>query len=163
MSTFSVSSEGFLSDGAGQEISQRAQSLDPRADPLAIEIMHMIGVTDAALHRAVEPTLLELGLSGSRINVLRVLFDANGGPLTMSAISGIDIALWDLAGKAAGLPIYELLGGACRDRIRMYRATGGALPYCVEPGQAYHDSAPSPIAPAAEPAVWQEAARTCAG
>ncbi len=94
----------------------------------------------------------------------RAMYDGGcgykGGPLTMSAISGIDIALWDLAGKAAGLPIYELLGGACRDRIRMYRATGGALPYCVEPGQAYRDGAPSPIAPAADPAVWQEAART---
>ena len=34
-----------------------------------------------------------------------------GGPVKMSALSGIDIALWDLAGKAAGLPIYKLLGG----------------------------------------------------
>jgi len=87
VSTFSVSPEGFLSDRAVQEISQRAQSLDPRADPLAIEIMHMIGTTDAALHRAVEPSLSELGLSGSRINVLRVLYDANGGPLTMSELA----------------------------------------------------------------------------
>jgi len=46
----------------------------------------------------------------------------------MSAISGIDIALWDIAGQWAGVPIYQLLGGACRDRIRMYRATGGAHP-----------------------------------
>ncbi|HUX87577.1 MAG TPA: enolase C-terminal domain-like protein [Chloroflexota bacterium] len=60
-----------------------------------------------------------------------------GGPVTMSAISGIDIALWDIAGKAAGLPIYQLLGGACRDRVKMYRSVGGALPYCVEPGLPY--------------------------
>ena len=60
-----------------------------------------------------------------------------GGAVTMSAISGIDIALWDIAGKAAGLPVYQLLGGACRDRIKMYRATGGAMPHYVEPGQPY--------------------------
>ena len=53
-----------------------------------------------------------------------------GGPIKMSAISGIDIALWDLAGKAAGLPIHKMLGGACHDRIRMYHATGGGLLVC---------------------------------
>ena len=38
----------------------------------------------------------------------------------MAAISGIDIALWDIKGKALGVPIYELLGGRCWDRIRLY-------------------------------------------
>ena len=65
-----------------------------------------------------------------------------GGPVKMSAISGIDIALWDLAGKAAGLPIHKMLGGACHDRIRMYHATGGGLPWCVEPGQPYRAGRP---------------------
>src|SRR3954452_367884 len=41
----------------------------------------------------------------------------------MHAISGIDIALWDIAGKVAGLPVYKLLG-ACRDRVEAY-ASGG--------------------------------------
>jgi L-alanine-DL-glutamate epimerase-like enolase superfamily enzyme len=41
--------------------------------------------------------------------------------LTMAAMSGIEIALWDLAGKLAGLPVYRLLGGKFRDRIRLYR------------------------------------------
>ena len=76
-----------------------------------------------------------------REGLWQAMYDAGlgykGGPVTMSAISGIDMALWDLAGKAAGMPIYELLGGASRDRIRMYRATAGVLPWCVEPGQAY--------------------------
>lgn len=43
-----------------------------------------------------------------------------GGPVLTSAISGIDIALWDIKGKALGVPIYELLGGPTRNRIRVY-------------------------------------------
>lgn len=43
-----------------------------------------------------------------------------GGPHLMSAISGIEQALWDIKGKALGVPIYELFGGVYRDSIRMY-------------------------------------------
>ncbi len=43
-----------------------------------------------------------------------------GGPVTMSAISAIDLALWDIKGKALGVPVYELLGGRSRDRVRLY-------------------------------------------
>lgn len=43
-----------------------------------------------------------------------------GGPVLMSALSGIDQALWDIKGKSLGVPIYELLGGAVRDRIKIY-------------------------------------------
>lgn len=48
-----------------------------------------------------------------------------GGPETMSAIAGIDQALWDIKGKAYNAPVYELLGGACRDKLRVYRWIGG--------------------------------------
>jgi len=43
-----------------------------------------------------------------------------GGPVTMSAISAIDLALWDIKGKALGVPVYELLGGKMRDRVKIY-------------------------------------------
>ena len=43
-----------------------------------------------------------------------------GGPILTSALSGLEQALWDIKGKALGVPIYELLGGPTRDRIRVY-------------------------------------------
>ena len=51
-----------------------------------------------------------------------------GGPEVMSAIAGIDQALWDIKGKYYGAPVYELLGGACRDKIKVYRWIGGDRP-----------------------------------
>ncbi len=51
-----------------------------------------------------------------------------GGPVLMSALSGIDQAMWDIKGKALGVPIYQLLGGAVRDRVRIYGWIGGDTP-----------------------------------
>ena len=51
-----------------------------------------------------------------------------GGPEVMSAISGIDQALWDIKGRALGVPVYELLGGLCRDSLRVYCWIGGDRP-----------------------------------
>jgi galactonate dehydratase len=50
------------------------------------------------------------------------------GVIGMSAISGIDQALWDIKGKDLGKPVYELLGGPVRDKVRMYTHFGGATP-----------------------------------
>jgi galactonate dehydratase len=51
-----------------------------------------------------------------------------GGPILMSALAGIDQALWDIKGKALGVPAYELLGGRVRDRIGVYSWIGGDRP-----------------------------------
>ena len=51
-----------------------------------------------------------------------------GGPILMSAIAGIDQALWDIKGKYFNAPVYQLLGGACRDSIKVYSWIGGDRP-----------------------------------
>jgi galactonate dehydratase len=51
-----------------------------------------------------------------------------GGGIHMSALAGIDQALWDIKGKRLGVPVHELLGGRCRDRIRVYSWIGGDRP-----------------------------------
>jgi galactonate dehydratase len=51
-----------------------------------------------------------------------------GGPIIMSAMAGIDQALWDIKGKLLGVPVYELLGGKCRDKIKVYCWVGGDRP-----------------------------------
>ena len=51
-----------------------------------------------------------------------------GGPVLTSALSGIEQALWDIKGKALDVPVYELLGGAAREKIRVYNWIGGDRP-----------------------------------
>ncbi|MGP3779305.1 galactonate dehydratase [Halanaerobium saccharolyticum] len=51
-----------------------------------------------------------------------------GGPVLMSAIAGIDQALWDIKGKYLEQPVYELLGGKVRDKVRVYSWIGGDRP-----------------------------------
>lgn len=50
------------------------------------------------------------------------------GPTILSAISGIEHALWDIKGKALGVPVWQLLGGNVRDRVRVYQNPGGGTP-----------------------------------
>lgn len=68
---------------------------------------------------------------GNIEDIFNVLYRAGfyrGGGVMMSAISGIDQALWDIKGKKLGVPVYELLGGACRDKMRVYSWIGGDRP-----------------------------------
>jgi galactonate dehydratase len=51
-----------------------------------------------------------------------------GGPILMSALAGIDQALWDIKGKFHGVPIYDLMGGKARDTMRVYSWIGGDRP-----------------------------------
>ena len=64
-------------------------------------------------------------------DIWQTLFRARfyrGGPVMMSAIAGVNQALWDIKGKYHGVPIYELLGGKVRDRVQVYAGIGGEEP-----------------------------------
>ncbi|WP_457420763.1 galactonate dehydratase [Roseateles sp. P5_E7] len=84
---------------------------------------------EAAVHELSEYLV---GQDPSRINDLwQVMYRAGfyrGGPILMSAIAGIDQALWDIKGKVMGQPVYELLGGLVRDKMKVYSWVGGDRP-----------------------------------
>lgn len=73
-----------------------------------------------------------VGKDPRRINSLwQVLYQGGfyrGGPILMSALAGIDQALWDIKGKELDRPVYDLLGGACRDKMPVYSWVGGDDP-----------------------------------
>lgn len=81
-------------------------------------------VGTAALVRSFRRSLigqnpLNIDALWERLRTAGIFAGAQGGQY-VTALTGVEIALWDLAGKALGLPIYQLLGGKFRDRIRMY-------------------------------------------
>jgi galactonate dehydratase len=83
-----------------------------------------------AVHELADQFLL--GADASRIEDLWQLMTKGsfyrGGPVLSSAVAGIDQALWDLAGKALGAPVHQLLGGPVRERARAYCWVGGDEP-----------------------------------
>ena len=59
-----------------------------------------------------------------------------GGVILTSAISAIDQALWDIKGKRLGVPVYDLLGGPTRRRVRLYTHVGGNTPEATADARA---------------------------
>lgn len=84
---------------------------------------------EAAVH---ELSAYLVGQDPTRINDLwQTMYRAGfyrGGAILMSAIAGVDQALWDIKGKVLGVPVYQLLGGLVRDRMKAYSWVGGDRP-----------------------------------
>lgn len=94
------------------------------------------GSEEAVIHSRLSSRLL--GQDAGRIEGLWAsMFDSvsysGWAGAEMRAISAVDMALWDLKGKALGVPVYELLGGATRDRIRTYNTCYDHISFLTEP------------------------------
>ena len=91
-----------------------------------------------AVHTAIEKHLkpFVLGRKVSRIEEIFRMATVHSywrnGPVLNNAISGIDMALWDIKGKQAGMPVYQLLGGRCREAAAVYVHANGTNPQEVE-------------------------------
>lgn len=103
------------------------------------------GHASAAQAAVEELGQLIIGMDPTKINDIWQLFYRSGcyrgGPILMSAISGIDVALWDILGKSLSVPVHTLLGGSQRDKVRTYSWIGG--------------DSPSDLIPAAQAAMEQ--------
>ncbi len=84
-----------------------------------------LGTREMALEGCVED-MKRLILGRNALDIEKMCFEVyrdsywKGGPVMMSALSGIEIALWDIAGKYYNTPVYNLMGGKMRDRVKMY-------------------------------------------
>ncbi|MDA4114826.1 MAG: galactonate dehydratase, partial [Thaumarchaeota archaeon] len=116
----------------------------PLADRVFLQITTDDGVTgwgEATLEangKITETAVLELrpyiiGLDPTRVEMIwqsiyRTFWGRRSGAIFMSALSGIEQALWDITGKAYGVPVYKLFGGPTRERVRAYTHAMGRTP-----------------------------------
>jgi galactonate dehydratase len=153
-----VALDHALAAGPGGKVEDRGSSVritGLRATPVGpkayvkIETNHKVTgwgeVTglEPRVAKALAESLFELldGENPTRVEylwqkVFRSHRDMRGGPFMVHTLSAIDMALWDITGKLWGVPVYRLLGGPVRDRIRMYNTpkahktgTGGPHPF----------------------------------
>src|SRR6266545_777331 len=91
-------------------------------------------LVNAAVERYLKPFLV--GKPADRIDdTWQACYNSSywrNGPVLNNAISGVDQALWDIKGRQAGLPVYQLLGGKCREAVDCYsHAAGDEIPQVV--------------------------------
>ena len=97
---------------------------------------------EAAMHETVAPAVLGADAFAIERHMRRLLLNYVGFKSTgaeMRAASAFDIALWDILGQATGQPVYNLLGGRCRDRIRAYNTCAGTRYVRARPTQSTED------------------------
>jgi len=102
----------------------------------------------AIIHNALAPVLLgrdPLEIDRLWSDMFQAISYSGWAGAEMRSISAIDIALWDLAGKSSGVPVYQLLGGASRQAIRTYNTCYDHIDFLTEPVKLARDLARSGI------------------
>jgi len=98
------------------------------------------GLVNAAVERYLRPFLI--GKPADRIDdTWQALYNSSywrNGPVLNNAISGVDQALWDIKGRQAGMPVYQLLGGKCREAADCYgHAAGAEIPQVIDTARSF--------------------------